>query len=99
MTQRGNTLAKRLQSCRLQCGLSQFELAVSSKVPLNTIQRIEQGVTTDPKASTVVRLAKTLGVSVGQLLGTETMTKRSQPVVRDRRRRNHSTFRKGRRNQ
>lgn len=71
MQQHRNALAHNLQSLRASCNLSQFDLAVKSKVPLNTIQRIEQGVTTDPKASTVIKLARTLGVSVGQLLGTE----------------------------
>jgi transcriptional regulator with XRE-family HTH domain len=73
---RRNTLADSLQALRVSRDLSQFDLAVKSTVPLNTIQRIEQGVTTDPKASTAIKLAKALGVTIGQLLGTERVTRK-----------------------
>lgn len=66
-------LSDNVQSLRMLAGMSQFQLAAESGVKLTTLCNIEQGVTQDPKVNTVAALAKSLGVTVGQLLGLESM--------------------------
>lgn len=65
------TLAATVKKLRKRAKLSQFELAVQSEVALGTIRLIEQGTTTDPKASTAIALAKVFGVTLEELLGVD----------------------------
>ncbi|MEX2633680.1 MAG: helix-turn-helix domain-containing protein [Balneolales bacterium] len=52
---------------RASQGLSQEKLAEAADVSLRTIQRLESG-DTEPRGDTVIRIAKALGVSPGDLL-------------------------------
>jgi transcriptional regulator with XRE-family HTH domain len=58
---------KKLVQIRQQQAFSQRELAKRSKVGHITIARLETGVF-DPRLSTLRRLAKALGVKVGELI-------------------------------
>lgn len=53
----------RLRELRQDAGLTQFSLAVKSGIQINTIARLEQGVT-GPTWATVRKLAEALGVGV-----------------------------------
>ena len=61
------TIGRRLKDLREKRGLSQYQLADLSKVPRNTIIRIEHGEV-DPRISTLRRIAKPLGIKVTQIL-------------------------------
>lgn len=50
------TLAERVRSARESAGLTQVEVAIAAGVSLTALRNIEQGVTTDPRLSTVERI-------------------------------------------
>lgn len=52
-------------------GISQNALAMATRVPQPTIQRIIRGESLDPKTSTVEKLARYFGVGVEELRGTK----------------------------
>lgn len=56
---------------RADLGMSQEDLSVGSGVRLGALRLIEQGVTVDPRLSTVLALVKALGGSVRDLDGIE----------------------------
>jgi transcriptional regulator with XRE-family HTH domain len=60
-------LGKNLRAVRLDLGLSQEEIAERSGVPQGEVSRIERGER-DPRVSTVLQLAKAIGVTPGRLL-------------------------------
>ena len=62
-------LAKNLKRYRTASGLSQEQLAQNSGVTYSTLIKIESGFNTNPKVMNLIRLAKTLDVSVSDLLG------------------------------
>ncbi len=53
---------------RLEKGLTQEELARRAGMSLNGMGHIERGVATDPHFSTLVGIARALGVSVLELV-------------------------------
>ena len=57
---------KRLRAAK---GLSQRELAAKAKVSQGLIHQLETGAIQDVRSQIVVKLAKTLGVPVTELLG------------------------------
>lgn len=59
-----------IRRLRKQAGLSQDELAVKLSVVRQTVSKWENGLSV-PDAEMVIRMAKVLGVSVNELLGTE----------------------------
>ena len=61
-------LGKQLQRLRIRRGLTQEQLAVNVGLSRTFVTRLELGQY-DPTLSTLVRLAKTLRVSVTELLG------------------------------
>jgi len=61
-------LASRVKRLRKARGLTQQALAVKAGVSLGYLARLEIGMH-DPRLSTLQKLAKALGVPVGQLLG------------------------------
>ena len=61
-------LSERLRSLREAKGLSQQELATGADVSMSLVSKLEQGKKADPRVSTVLALAKTLGVPPGDLL-------------------------------
>jgi transcriptional regulator with XRE-family HTH domain len=60
---------KRCRKLRHQAGLSQLDMVRDHGFTLSHYQKIERG-TLDPRLSTLIRLAKSFGVSVSELVGT-----------------------------
>lgn len=58
-------LGKRVRKLRHAAGLSQLDM-VARGFTLSHYQKIERGVL-DPRISTVIRIAKCFGVSVGEI--------------------------------
>ena len=60
----------KLQYCRKKNEITQQELSTLSGIQLNTIKALEQGVNqlSNAKASTVMALAKALGVTMEELI-------------------------------
>jgi transcriptional regulator with XRE-family HTH domain len=79
-------MGKKLQQLRKECGMSQFQLAVASGVPVSTLQGWEQG-RREPLLLAAARVAKALGVSLDQLAGlmTEQETRGAPEPPRRRR--------------
>lgn len=66
-------IAYRLQTLREAAGLSQQEVAEKADLSMSLIAKMEQGRKADPRASTLLALARALGVRPGQLI--EDLTK------------------------
>jgi transcriptional regulator with XRE-family HTH domain len=64
----GRALSERLKALREARGLSQQELATGADLSMSLVAKLEQGKKADPRVSTVLALACTLGVSPGALL-------------------------------
>jgi transcriptional regulator with XRE-family HTH domain len=62
-------IGARVRARRRELNLSQEAVARRANVSTNLVNRVENGVTTDPHYSTLVRLANALGVSVAVLSG------------------------------
>lgn len=62
-------LADRLRTAMESRGLSQSKLAALSGVPIETLNRILNRVTFDPRVSTLAKLAGALEITVGWFLG------------------------------
>jgi transcriptional regulator with XRE-family HTH domain len=58
---------KRCRKLRLQAGLSQLDMVREHGFSLSHYQKIERG-TLDPRLSTLVRIAKSFGISVSDLV-------------------------------
>jgi len=63
------TFSVRLRTLRESAGLTQRALADSAGVPQTTIARLELSPGADPQVSTIVRLARALGVTMEHLVG------------------------------
>jgi transcriptional regulator with XRE-family HTH domain len=64
----GRALSERLKALREAKGLSQQELATGADVSMSLVAKLEQGKKADPRVSTVLALASTLGVGPGGML-------------------------------
>ena len=62
-------LGVKIRRLRTQAGLSQTALAKRAKVTQGFISQLEVGLRQDAQARVMVRLAKALGVPLGELLG------------------------------
>lgn len=62
--------AERLKALRLECGMTQTELAKKSNLATSCIAMIELGKR-EPSANTLICLSQALGVSADYLLGLE----------------------------
>ena len=62
-------IINRVQEHRKRQGYTQFELAEISKVPFNTIQKLEstKGINADAYVSVALKLARALGTTVEEL--------------------------------
>jgi len=63
-----NKLGKKIKSLRLKLELSQDEFARKADVPYTTLTKIETGVIKKPSVFIMAKLAKTLNVSIEDLI-------------------------------
>lgn len=61
----------RFKELRNKLDMTQTEIAAKLGMNQVTWQKLESGKTPDPRASTIVHICKTLGVSANWLLGLE----------------------------
>ena len=61
-------IAQRLRELRADAGLSQQALAVAAGLSVSIVAQLERGATANPRISTLLALAKALGVAVDELL-------------------------------
>jgi transcriptional regulator with XRE-family HTH domain len=67
MVSEPEVLAERVKCLRLAAKMTQQQLAGAAGIALTALAQIEQGVTTDPRLSTLRALARALGVSLDEL--------------------------------
>jgi transcriptional regulator with XRE-family HTH domain len=60
-------IGERVKELRSAAGLSQMDLARASGLSLSIITQLEQGVTADPRLSTLKALAAALGCDLNEL--------------------------------
>jgi transcriptional regulator with XRE-family HTH domain len=65
MAELGDTVRR----LRAAAGLTQMQLAVAAGVSLSLVTAVEQGISGDPRMSTLRALAGALGVTVDELVG------------------------------
>jgi len=63
-----NQLGQKLKNLRQKLGLSQDDFARKADVPYTTLTKIETGVIKKPSVFVVSKIAKSLGVSIEELL-------------------------------
>jgi len=63
-----NQLGQKLKKLRNKLGLSQDDFARKADVPYTTLTKIETGVIKKPSVFVVSKIAKSLGVSMEELL-------------------------------
>ena len=63
-----NQLGQKLKKLRQKLGLSQDDFARKADVPYTTLTKIETGVIKKPSVFVVSKIAKSLGVSIEDLL-------------------------------
>jgi transcriptional regulator with XRE-family HTH domain len=81
-------IGARIQGLRQQHGMTQDELAASSGVPQGNISRLERGLASDVQLTTLMKLARALGVSVEDLIAPiRGLEIEDDPEARARRRR------------
>jgi len=64
----GTTIGENVKKRRKAAGLTQERLARATDMSLRVVTSLEQGEVTDPRASTLMALAKALGCGVDDLL-------------------------------
>jgi DNA-binding XRE family transcriptional regulator len=63
-----NKLGKKIKALRLKLELSQDEFARKADIPYTTLTKIETGVIKKPSVFVMAKLAKTLSVSIEDLI-------------------------------
>ena len=63
-----NKLGKKIKTLRLKFELSQDEFARKADIPYTTLTKIETGVIKKPSVFVMAKIAKTLGVSIEELI-------------------------------
>lgn len=64
-------IGDRVKELRMAKGMTQLELSRATNLSLSIITQMEQGLTSDPKLSTLRALAKALEVTIDELVGEE----------------------------
>ena len=80
MKNKPTSFGKNIKKHREIVKLTQYELALKSLVTFQTISNLETGRNCNPTIDTLARIAATLGVSVGQLLGDAAAGARSEVI-------------------
>ena len=78
-------LSARIKTLRETSGLSQQEVAERGELSMSLVAKLEQGKKADPRASTLLALAKALGVTPGTLLDDLVPTKKqaAEPPIEE----------------
>ena len=63
-----NKLGKKIKALRLKFELSQDEFARKADIPYTTLTKVETGVIKKPSVFVMAKLAKTLGVSIEDIV-------------------------------
>ena len=63
-----NKLGKKIKALRLKLELSQDEFARKADIPYTTLTKVETGVIKKPSVFAMAKLAKTLGVSIEDII-------------------------------
>ncbi|MBU2234003.1 helix-turn-helix domain-containing protein [Patescibacteria group bacterium] len=63
-----NKLGKKIKSLRLKIELSQDEFARKADIPYTTLTKIETGVIKKPSVFAMAKIAKTLNISLDDLI-------------------------------
>ena len=63
-----NTIGQNIKNCRIRKGMSQKELALKSRVGMQTIERYENGEQI-PNLQTVLKISTVLDVPASELMG------------------------------
>ena len=63
-----NKLGKKIKALRLKLKLSQDEFARKADIPYTTLTKVETGVIKKPSVFVMAKLAKTLGVSIEDII-------------------------------
>ena len=63
-----NKLGKKIKALRLKLELSQDEFARKANIPYTTLTKVETGVIKKPSVFVMAKLAKTLGVSIEDII-------------------------------
>ena len=63
-----NKLGKKIKVLRLKFELSQDEFARKADIPYTTLTKVETGVIKKPSVFVMAKLAKTLGVSIEDII-------------------------------
>ena len=63
-----NKLGKKIKALRLKLELSQDEFARKADIPYTTLTKVETGVIKKPSVFVMAKLAKTLGVSIEDII-------------------------------
>jgi DNA-binding XRE family transcriptional regulator len=63
-----NKLGKKIKALRLKFELSQDEFARKADIPYTTLTKIETGIIKKPSVFVMAKLAKTLGVSIEDII-------------------------------
>ncbi|KKU86818.1 MAG: hypothetical protein A2667_02695 [Candidatus Wildermuthbacteria bacterium RIFCSPHIGHO2_01_FULL_47_27] len=63
-----NKLGKKIKALRLKFELSQDEFARKADIPYTTLTKVETGVIKKPSVFVMAKLAKTLGVSIEDII-------------------------------
>lgn len=81
MKKLARALSARIKTLREVAGLSQQEVAERGELSLSLVAKLEQGKKADPRASTLLALAQSLGVTPGTLLDDLLPAKKQEPEL------------------
>jgi transcriptional regulator with XRE-family HTH domain len=76
-------LSARIETLRETAGLSQQEVAARGDLSVSLVAKLEQGKKANPRASTLLALARALGVTPGALLDDLLPAKRQAPEAEE----------------
>ena len=79
MKKLARALSARIKALREASGLSQQEVAERGDLSVSLVAKLEQGKKADPRASTLLALARSLGVTPGTLLDDLLPAKKLEP--------------------
>jgi transcriptional regulator with XRE-family HTH domain len=69
-----STISENMKRLRAAAGMTQQSLAIAAALSVSVVSQIEQGTNSDPRMTTLVALARALGVTVDALISGEAPT-------------------------